>query len=95
MGWHNPNVPWQEFERALSWGTGWRSDGEKLPRSVPADRPAARVAPTGPAWAELHCHSAYSFLDGASEPHDLVAEAAALGIEYLAMMLPDEETRAA
>ena len=38
-----------------------------------------------PAWAELHCHSSYSFLDGASSPDDLVAEAAALGLQALAI----------
>jgi error-prone DNA polymerase len=38
-----------------------------------------------PAWAELHCHSSYSFLDGASSPDDLVAEAAALGLTALAI----------
>ena len=44
-----------------------------------------RARPAGPAWAELHCHSSYSFLDGASGPEDLVAEAAALGLEALAI----------
>ncbi len=39
----------------------------------------------GPAWAELHCHSSYSFLDGASSPEDLVAEAATRGLEALAI----------
>jgi error-prone DNA polymerase len=38
-----------------------------------------------PAWAELHCHSSYSFLDGASSPADLVAEAAARGLTALAI----------
>ena len=32
--------------------------------------------PDTPAWAELHCHSSYSFLDGAIQPAELVAEAA-------------------
>jgi len=36
-------------------------------------------------WAELHCHSACSFLDGASSPAELVAEAARLGVETLAV----------
>ena len=27
-------------------------------------------------YVELHCHSAYSFLDGASQPEELVARAA-------------------
>src|SRR5689334_4513443 len=39
----------------------------------------------GRAWAELHCHSSYSFLDGASAPAELVAEAARLGLAALAI----------
>ena len=35
--------------------------------------------------AELHSHSAYSFLDGASEPAELAAAAADLGLETLAL----------
>jgi error-prone DNA polymerase len=31
------------------------------------------------AYAELHCHSNFSFLDGASHPEELVEEAARLG----------------
>ncbi|MGI9621484.1 MAG: PHP domain-containing protein, partial [Acidimicrobiales bacterium] len=34
----------------------------------------------GPAYAELHCHSHFSFLDGASSPEELVEEAARLGL---------------
>jgi error-prone DNA polymerase len=36
-------------------------------------------------YTELHCHSAYSFLDGASEPAELAATAADLGHEVLAL----------
>ena len=36
-------------------------------------------------FAELHCHSAYSFLDGASLPEELVATAARLGHRALAL----------
>jgi len=36
-------------------------------------------------YAELHCHSAYSFLDGASQPDELVAAAVQLGYEALAL----------
>jgi error-prone DNA polymerase len=36
-------------------------------------------------FVELHCHSAYSFLDGASHPEDLAARAAELGYEALAL----------
>ncbi len=36
-------------------------------------------------WAELHCHSCFSFLDGASQPAELVAEAARRGVRFLAL----------
>jgi error-prone DNA polymerase len=38
-----------------------------------------------PQWAELHCHSSYSFLDGASSPAELAAEARRLGLAALAI----------
>ncbi|MDP2350889.1 MAG: PHP domain-containing protein, partial [Chloroflexota bacterium] len=38
-----------------------------------------------PAYAELHCHSHFSFLDGASAPDDLVARAVELGLTGLAI----------
>src|SRR5829696_7536167 len=36
-------------------------------------------------YAELHCHSNFSFLDGASHPEELAEEAACLGLEALAL----------
>ena len=36
-------------------------------------------------YAELHCHSNFSFLDGASHPEELATEAARLGLEALAI----------
>src|SRR6266404_3088667 len=36
-------------------------------------------------YVELHAHSAYSFLDGASLPEELAARAAELGYEALAL----------
>ncbi|WP_331727709.1 error-prone DNA polymerase [Streptomyces sp. NBC_01176] len=52
--------------------------------------PSARRTTAGEAtaetdWAELHVHSAFSFLQGAAQPHELVAEAARLGITVLAV----------
>src|SRR5690242_3080868 len=99
MGWDNPPVPWRELERRLSWGTSARraADGERAAEPRPVTRlPAAgRASPAGegpaaegsagPAWAELHCHSSYSFLDGASAPAELVAEAVRLGLAALAI----------
>ena len=88
MGWDNPAVPWRELERRLSWGTGEPAQAAEpdQPRRVtrlpaPGDGPGGH----GPPWAELHCHSSYSFLDGASSPAELVAEAARLGLEALAI----------
>ena len=37
------------------------------------------------AYAELHCRSNFSFLDGASHPEELVEEAARLGLDALAL----------
>ncbi|MFL5774989.1 MAG: PHP domain-containing protein, partial [Chloroflexota bacterium] len=37
------------------------------------------------AYAELHCHTNFSFLDGASDPHELTERAAALGLSGLAV----------
>ena len=39
----------------------------------------------GPAYAELHAHSGFSFLDGSSDPEELVAEADRLGLAALAL----------
>jgi error-prone DNA polymerase len=36
-------------------------------------------------YVELHCHSVFSFLDGASQPEELAARAAELGYEALAL----------
>ncbi|MFJ5263041.1 error-prone DNA polymerase [Streptomyces sp. NPDC088387] len=50
---------------------------------LPARGRAATPAPVG--WAELHVHSSFSFLQGASDPEVLAAEAARLGVEALAV----------
>src|SRR5271166_2054316 len=65
------------------------AEGEpvKPARDVPAagHRNPAPPPPGSIPWAELHCHSSFSFLDGASTPDELVAEAARLGLETLAI----------
>src|SRR5918998_581727 len=40
---------------------------------------------SAPPYVELHAHSAYSFLDGASLPEELAVRAAELGYEALAL----------
>src|SRR5258708_2385499 len=101
MGWNNPPVPWREFERRLSWrqqdkaaDAGKRDEQPALPvTELPTPRQeAARPSRPGRGqgrppipWAELHCHSAYSFLDGASTPGELIAEAAECGLTAIAI----------
>ncbi|MBS0580941.1 MAG: error-prone DNA polymerase [Proteobacteria bacterium] len=48
----------------------------------------AAAAAARPAYAELHCLSNFTFLRGASHPHELVHQALALG--YSALALTDE-----
>ncbi len=91
MGWQNPPIPWSELERKLSdrhrpgrpeSGDGGDSPAwsrKRQPYVPPADLlPQQPVHPVVP-YAELHCHTNFSFLDGASHPEDLVAEAVRLG----------------
>lgn len=94
MGWTNPPVKWSELERLLSDarrptgappnGDGGDSPawshkrGAYVPPSI--DRPTETVP-----YAELHAHSSYSFLDGASSPEELVEEAERLGLHALAL----------
>ncbi len=47
-------------------------------------KPAVRSTSTTP-YAELHCHSNFSFLHGASHPEELAEEAARLGLNALAL----------
>ncbi|WP_284466854.1 PHP domain-containing protein [Actinomadura madurae] len=91
MGWHNPPIPWREVEQRLSWRPGERPPGDAEDHSArgpepPPEAPAApRRAVADVPWAELHAHSSFSFLDGASDPGSLVAEAARLGVEAMAI----------
>ena len=90
MGWNNPNVPWSELERALSGRPPGPGKGPlQAIQHWQRHRPDPPPTPAGPAtrvpYAELHCHSAFSFLDGASTPEQLVAEAVRLGLDALAI----------
>lgn len=85
MGWNNPDISWRELERRLS-GKPDGGDGPAFSRKREKYvhepiRPPEDVVP----YAELHCHSSYSFLDGASEPSALVEEAVRLGLNALAI----------
>ena len=83
MSGFNPVVPWREVDKRLSWGRHGELTAVKADRPTPAARPdttGGRVP-----YAELHVHSSFSFQDGASDPAVLAAEAAALGLEALAI----------
>jgi len=96
MSFHNPKMPWSELEGALS-GKHYTvdplavdADGgdspawsrKRQPYSAPAFvRGTEEIIP----YAELHCHTNFSFLDGASHPEELAEEAARLGLTGLAV----------
>ncbi len=97
MGFHNPKMPWSQLEGTLS-GRGEHpvvdplavdGDGGDSPawsrKRQPYQAPTLlRRAKTTP-YAELHCHTNFSFLDGASHPEELAEEAARLGLTGLAV----------
>ena len=94
MGFNNPDMTWSELERRLSDGrprnTPPTANGGDSPawsrKRQPYEPPPPPQQPhaTTP-YAELHCHSNFSFLDGACHPEELVEEAARLGLEALAL----------
>ncbi|WGW13693.1 error-prone DNA polymerase [Saxibacter everestensis] len=64
----------------------WSRQREPYPERVRRSTPAATRGRTGRvAYAELHAHSNFSFLDGASHPEQLVEEAARLDLEAVAL----------
>ncbi|WP_047521907.1 error-prone DNA polymerase [Microbacterium sp. ZOR0019] len=97
MGWHNPPLSWNELERTLSGEESPSPPPGAEPKNTrsdpgPVSRRRKRTPPIGiprphdaVPYAELHAHSSYSFLDGASSPEDLLAEADRLGLTALAL----------
>ncbi|OBH59005.1 error-prone DNA polymerase, partial [Mycobacterium mantenii] len=93
MGWFNGPPSWAEMERVLDSKPRHAGvpvvPGEDAPLShkrgtyrPPDDGRAPR---SSVAYAELHAHSAFSFLDGASTPEELAEEAARLDLRALAL----------
>jgi len=58
---------------------------KREPYTPPIQRHPSASQGAGAAYAELHCHSNFSFLDGASHPEELVEQAVRLGLEALAL----------
>ena len=98
MGFDNPIIPWRELERRLSdragtpqWSNGSRQGAGASPdradavRSLPREQAGKGSGLSRVPYAELHARSRFSFLDGSSNPEDLVAEAVRLGLDALAI----------
>jgi error-prone DNA polymerase len=96
MGWSNPPIPWSEFEKKLSDASrpgtappigadGGDSPGWSLKRKAYRAPSDLRVPESAVPYAELHAHSSFSFLDGASMPESLTEEASRLGLHALAL----------
>ena len=60
---------------------GWSRARQPYRPPAPPRAPSTTAVP----FAELHAHSAFSFLDGASQPEELAEEADRLGLEALAL----------
>ena len=101
MGFDNPIIPWRELERRLSdradassWSNGNRqsdscsgapSDRIDVVRSIPSSQVGRGSGLPRVPYAELHAHSRFSFMDGSSNPDELVAEAVRLELDALAL----------
>ena len=96
MGFNNPAMPWRELERRLSdrelepVNSSSRGSDENDSQTWPLRRVSftshgVRRFKAAIPYAELHTHSHFSFLDGASSPEELVLEAERLGLEALAL----------
>ena len=99
MGFSNPPISWSELERSLSGrrpgappagadgGDSPAWSNKRMPYVPPPDEappardPGEQVVP----YAELHAHSNFSFLDGASSPEQLLEEAQRLGLHALGL----------
>jgi len=98
VGFNNPDVPWSRLEAVLSGRPSQPAVVDPLAASGDGgDSPAWSRKRTGYAapelvrgtstvdYVELHCHTNFSFLDGASHPEELVEEAYQLGLAGLAV----------
>ncbi|NDK91977.1 error-prone DNA polymerase [Gordonia desulfuricans] len=98
MGWNQGPPTWSEMERVLSgrsrqsgrpgefFGPGDGGDSPAWSRKRgPYVAPEVRPENSSVPYAELHAHSAYSFLDGASMPEEMVAEARRLDLSALSI----------
>jgi error-prone DNA polymerase len=94
VGWNGGPPTWAEMERVLNSrpplsepaadGNDSPAWSRKRPDYLPPGDDLPRRGSAMP-YAELHVHSAFSFLDGASTPEELVEEASRLGLRAIAL----------
>jgi error-prone DNA polymerase len=89
VAFNNPAMSWSALHRRLTdrpqGANGGDSPAWSNRRETYSEPPAlVRHRSTTP-YAELHCHTNFSFLDGASPPEELAEEATRLGLEALAV----------
>ena len=77
-------LSWSKLERILSGAE--TAAPVPVQHTAPAQSPQRVSSTSRVPFAELHAVSAYNFLSGASEPEEMVARAAALGVETLALL---------
>src|ERR1700756_1126321 len=93
MSWSNSNLPWAEFERRLSgrepivvdpvtidYGDGSDTPAHVRKRERYQAPPDVVRGESTVDYVELHCHTNFSFLDGASQPEALVQEGGRIGV---------------
>ncbi len=98
MGFDNPVIPWRELERRLSdragapqWSSGNRrsggapSNGAGVVQRLPGSQAGRGSGLPRVPYAELHARSRFSFMDGSSNPEELVTEAVRLELDALAI----------
>ena len=97
MGWNDGPSTWTEMNRVLTSKprraglpmaepTGDGGDSPAWSRKRGAYEPVGEKRQNSSVrYAELHAHSAYSFLDGASTPEELAEEAARLDLRAIAL----------
>jgi error-prone DNA polymerase len=98
MSWFNGPPSWGEMERVLNskprragmplgepTGDGGDSPAWSRKREAYEQPETDRRQRSAVPYAELHTHSAYSFLDGASTPEELVEEAQRLDLRAIAL----------
>src|SRR5438874_1362972 len=71
--------------RAPIWKSCWKVANGWCCFRISSPANGSRRCPDALMYAELHCHSAYSFLDGASPPDEILAEAHRHGYPALAL----------